>query len=84
MVDRDPSCKLLFSHRDPVADLIRGFVHEDWVQELDFTTLQRVGAIGISHDLREREDDMIRRLRRGERWVYVYLLLEFQSIAPWC
>jgi hypothetical protein len=46
---------------------------------LDFATLQRVSEIGISHDLREREDDMIWRLRWCERWVYVYLLLEFQS-----
>jgi hypothetical protein len=27
----------------------------------------------------EREDDMIWRLRWGGRWLYVYLLLEFQS-----
>lgn len=79
MAKHHPSYKLLFSHRDLVADLIRGFVHEDWVEQLDFTTLQRVSEIGVSHDLREREDDMIWRLRWGERWVYVYLLLEFQS-----
>ncbi|MFB1488643.1 MULTISPECIES: Rpn family recombination-promoting nuclease/putative transposase [unclassified Thiocapsa] len=79
MAEHDPSYKLLFSHRDLVADLIRGFVHEDWVEQLDFTTLQRVCEIGVSHDLREREDDMIWRLRWGERWVYIYLLLEFQS-----
>lgn len=62
-----------------VTDLIRGFVHEDWVAELDFNTLERVSESAISHDLREREDDMIWRLRWGERWLYVYLLLEFQS-----
>ncbi|CRI64193.1 hypothetical protein THIOKS11770036 [Thiocapsa sp. KS1] len=32
MTEHDPSYKLLFSHRDLVADLIRGFVHEDWVE----------------------------------------------------
>jgi hypothetical protein len=79
MVPHDPSYKLLFSHRDLVADLIRGFVQEDWVGELDFSTLQRVSEISVSHDLREHEDDMIWRLRWGERWIYVYLLLEFQS-----
>lgn len=78
MAEHDPSYKLLFSHRDPVADVIRGFLHQDWVEQLDFKALQRVGEIGISHVLREREDAMIRWLRRGERWVYVYLLLEFQ------
>jgi hypothetical protein len=79
MATYDPSYKLLFSHRDLVADLIRGFVQEDWVAELDFSTLQRVSEISVSHDLREREGDMIWRLRWGERWIYVYLLLEFQS-----
>lgn len=63
VADHDPSYKLLFPHRDLVADLIHGFVQEDWVERLDFTSLQRVSGIGISHDLRERADDMIWRLR---------------------
>jgi hypothetical protein len=33
----------------------------------------------FSDDLREREDDLIWRVRWGEGWLYVYLLLEFQS-----
>ena len=79
MTEHDPSYKLLFSHREMVADLVRGFIHEDWVAALDFDTLERVREIGTSHDLREREDDILWRLRWGERWLYVYLLLEFQS-----
>ncbi|MGA7978728.1 MAG: Rpn family recombination-promoting nuclease/putative transposase, partial [Chromatiaceae bacterium] len=79
MAQHDPSYKLLFSHTRMVEDLIRGFVHEDWVAELDFTTLERVSEKSVSVDLRTREDDMIWRLRWGERWLYVYLLLEFQS-----
>jgi predicted transposase YdaD len=79
MAEHDQSYKLLFSHREMVADLVRGFVREDWVAGLDFDTLERVREIGVSHDLREREDDIIWRLRWGERWLYVYLLLEFQS-----
>jgi len=79
MAEHDPSYKLLFSHSQMVADLIRGFVHEDWVADLDFATLERVSEKSASADLRTREDDMIWRLRWGERWLYVYLLLEFQS-----
>ncbi len=64
-----------------VADLIRGFVREDWVEGLDFDTLERVSEIGVSQDLREREDDIIWRLRltdnrpdqESERWLYVLL-----------
>ncbi len=78
-MDHDHSYKLLFSHPDMVADLLRGFVHEDWVKELDFTTLERVGDGYVSDDLREREDDIVWRVRLGPDWIYVYLLIEFQS-----
>lgn len=36
----DSSYKLLFSHPAMVEDLLTGFVHEDWVAELDFATLR--------------------------------------------
>src|SRR3954451_9752834 len=78
-MDHDQGYKLLFSHREMVADLLRGFVREDWVQGLDFTTLEKVVASFVADDLREREDDLIWRVRFREGWLYVYLLLEFQS-----
>jgi len=80
MADHDHSYKLLFSHAELVRDLIRGFVHEDWVREIDFSTLERVEGSFVTQELRERESDIIWRARwGGERWLYVYLLLEFQS-----
>jgi hypothetical protein len=54
-------------------------VPEAWVKELDFGTLEKVGGSYVSDDLREREDDIIWRVRFGQEWLYVYLLLEFQS-----
>lgn len=78
-MDHDHSYKLLFSHPEMVADLIRGFVREDWVQQLDFTSLEKVSGSYVADDLREREDDVIWRVRWGQEWLYVYLLLEFQS-----
>ncbi len=50
-----------------------------WVKELDFTTLEKVSSSFISDDLREREDDLIWRVRWRNEWLYVYILLEFQS-----
>ena len=82
-MNHDHSYKLLFSHAEMVADLLRGFVREDWVQELDFATLEKVSGSYVSDDLREREDDIIWRVRWGEGWLYVYLLLEFQSTVDW-
>ena len=79
MADHDSGYKALFSHADMVRDLLQGFVREEWIGQLDFTTLERVGGSYVTDDLRERMDDVIWRLRWGEEWLYVYLLLEFQS-----
>ena len=84
MSHHDHSYKLLFSHPEMVRDLLLGFVHEAWVAELDFSTLQRVNTSYISEDLRRREDDLIWRVRRADDWMYIYLLVEFQSQPdPW-
>ncbi len=80
----DPSYKAIFSQRTMVKGLLRGFVHGDWIERLDFSTLERVGNSFVSADLRERHSDLIWRLRlRGDKdgWIYVYLLLEFQSAS---
>jgi hypothetical protein len=63
MATHDPSYKRLFSHRKMVSDPLCGCMHEEWAERLDFNTLERVREVGISQDLRERVDDVIRRLR---------------------
>jgi predicted transposase/invertase (TIGR01784 family) len=80
VMDHDNGYKALFSHPEMVADLIRGFVHEDWVRDLDFSTLEKVEAHFVTRRLQRRESDVVWRLRwGGDRWLYVYLMLEFQS-----
>ncbi|WP_050984771.1 Rpn family recombination-promoting nuclease/putative transposase [Thiorhodococcus drewsii] len=67
-----------------VRDLLRGFVPGDWVQGLDLTTLERCSGSYVTDDLRDRADDLVWRLRWGSDWLYLYLLLEFQStVDPW-
>jgi predicted transposase YdaD len=85
MAAHDESYRLLFSHARMVEDLLRGFVREAWVEELDFSTLERVPGRLVSDRLRRREADLLWKVRwRGGSWLYVYLLLEFQSTAdPW-
>lgn len=75
----DHSYKLLFSHPEMVKDLLTGFVKDAWVEQLDFSTLEKVSGSYVTEDLRDREDDIIWRVRWGDDWLYVYLLLEFQS-----
>lgn len=79
MADCDHSYRQLFSHPELIRDLLEGFVHEEWVDGLDLDTLEKVNGTYISDDLRRREDDIIWRVRLGGSWVYVYLLIEFQS-----
>jgi predicted transposase/invertase (TIGR01784 family) len=79
MADHDHGYKLLFSHPEMVRDLLLGFVREDWVAHLDFDTLEPVNKSFVSDDLRERESDVVWRIRFAGEWAYVYLLLEFQS-----
>jgi predicted transposase YdaD len=62
-----------------VRDLLLGFVDEPWVRELDFDTLERISGSYVADDLRDREDDILWRVRFNDRWLYLYLLLEFQS-----
>ncbi len=79
MTAHDPSYKLLFSQPQMVCDLLLGFIGEPWVSELNLKTLEQVSGSFITDDLRNREDDIIWRVRFRDRWLYLYLLLEFQS-----
>ena len=79
MAQQDCGYKRLFAHREMVADLLTGFVREPWVAEVELDTLERVSGSYVSDDLRERQDDIIWRVRWRGRWLYVYLLLEFQA-----
>ena len=79
MAEHQNSYKLLFSHARMVEDLLKGFVKEEWVEQLDFTTLEKISESYVSDDIRDREDDIVWRVQWGEDWIYIYLLLEFQS-----
>ena len=75
----DTGYKLLFSDPLMVRDLVQGFVDDPWLQQLDFETLERVNGQYVSEGMRQREDDVVWRIRSGEDWLYLYLLIEFQS-----
>jgi predicted transposase YdaD len=80
----DSGYKLLFSHPEMVRDLLRDWVPGYWITEADFSTLERINGSYVSEDQKQRHDDMVWRLRLKERWLWVYLVLEFQSEPdPW-
>ena len=80
----DTGYKLLFSHPEMVRDLLIGYMPGEWLEQADFATLNRVNASYVSEKEHQRHDDMVWRLKVGRQWVWVYLLLEFQSEPdPW-
>ena len=44
MAQHDSGYHLLFSHPELVEDLLKNFVPEDWINQLDFTSIERVNA----------------------------------------
>ncbi len=79
----DRSHRLLFSHARTVRDLIRGFIREPWVAELDFSTLEKLPTDYISGQLageyEERASDVVWRVRWQGKDLYIVILLELQS-----
>ena len=75
----DSSYKFLFSNPELVRDLIMGFIPDDWLHTLDYSTLEKVSGSYVSDDFKQREDDIVWRVKVGGEWLYLYLLIEFQS-----
>ena len=75
----DASYKHLFSSPKVVRHLVEGFIPDEEIKRLDFSTLERMNASYVSEDLRERADDVVWRVRTEEDWLYLYFLIEFQS-----
>ena len=77
--NHDSHYKLLFSHPELVHDLLVEFVSVVRSDTLHLDTLQRVNGSYTSETGDARYEDMVWKVRLADRWLYVYLLLEFQS-----
>ncbi len=71
--------KKLFSHPQLVKELLESFVDEDFVRNLDFSTLERLDKSFITDDFKEKESDLIYSISFKGTPVYIFLLMEFQS-----
>jgi predicted transposase YdaD len=75
----DRGYKALFSHPRMVEELICSFVKEDFVRDIDFSSLTRSFNSFVTDEFKERETDIIWKVKVKGEPVYVYLLVEFQS-----
>ena len=75
----DASYKSFFAQRRTVADTLRASA-SDIAAHLDFATLERMPASFVTRALDQCHADMLWRVQTtGGRWLYVLILLEFQS-----
>ena len=69
----------LFSNPVIMRELLVSFVHEPWVDQLDFSAAERLDRTFVSESFNERESDLIWKLKFKGEDIYLYLLIEFQS-----
>ncbi|MGV8122698.1 MAG: Rpn family recombination-promoting nuclease/putative transposase [Candidatus Xenobiia bacterium LiM19] len=77
--EHDRGYRMLLSHPKVVEDLITSFVSGDFVKDIDFENIEPYARSFIAEDYREREADVIWRVKVKERPIYFYILIELQS-----
>jgi hypothetical protein len=75
----DSQYKELFRNTTFVAELLKSFVSEKFVQELDFSTIEREPLDFLTRRLGKRESDMVYKINFQGDPIYIYILVEFQS-----
>ncbi len=75
--DAPAAYKSFFSDRTFVTSLFQDFVPEDFVRDMDFSTLELLSASHVTRELRQRHNDIIWRVRWKDTHCYLYLLMEF-------
>jgi len=54
----DSGYKKLFSNPELVRQLITGFVNEDWINHIEYNTLERIDKSFITDEFANRESDI--------------------------
>jgi len=75
----DSAYKYLFKNKRIFLQLLQSFVPEDFVRNLSVDDLDTVSESYISEEFINRESDLIYKVRKGDRELYFYILIEFQS-----
>ena len=75
----DPIYRKLFSSKRMVADLVRAVGDPGWTGDVDFEALEELPAEYVGDRLQQRRGDAVWRVPFRGAWLYLLLLLEFQS-----
>ena len=75
----DSAYKYIFSNKRIFYQLIKSFVKEDFVRDLDLKNIDLLDKSFISEEFLARESDVLYRIKLKNKTAYIYILLEFQS-----
>ncbi len=75
----DSAYKYLFKNKHIFLQLLKSFVHEDFIDEIELEHLELYDKSFISQELIDRESDLIYKISYKEKQYFIYILLEFQS-----
>ena len=75
----DNAYKYLFSNKRIFLQLLKSFVYEDFINDIDIDSIEIVNKSFVSEDFLDRESDLIYRIKFNDKEYLIYILLEFQS-----
>ena len=75
----DPIYKRLFDSPRMVADLLRAVGRGDWLDDIDLGTLEKLPGERVGDHGQQRRGDAVWRARFRNGWLYLLIVLEFQS-----
>lgn len=75
----DSGYKKLFANHEFVKQLLTGFVNEEWINKIEYNSLERIDKSFVTDEFNERESDLIYKARFEGSDIYIFILLEFQS-----
>ena len=76
----DNILKELFSRPEIVRDFLQGFVDSDFINDIDFTRIEKKNTSYIAKTFKNKYTDLVLKLNMtGGKCAYLYLVIEFQS-----
>jgi predicted transposase/invertase (TIGR01784 family) len=71
---------LLFNDPTIIEELLRSFVHEEFVNDLDFSVIKKINTKYVSPSEKSRQADEVFEIKsKSGHSAYIYIFIEFQS-----
>ena len=77
--EHDLGYKHLLTHKKTFVELLKSFVKESWANDIDESQVVLINKSYVLQDFKEKESDIVYRLKVKDRDIIFYCLLELQS-----